>query len=170
MYLVNCFFVYSILGYILEMIFGFAIGAHNVESGILYGPWTPIYGIASVFIIVISDKLFKNLHLPRWIETIIVVLVLMVVLSALEWFGGILIELIFGFSFWDYSDSKFNLGKYVCLEFALIWSVLSLVFIYVINPLLEKYIKKTPIWLTIILSILFIVDLVIRILVEFNVF
>lgn len=170
MYLVNCFFVYSILGYILEMIFGFAIGAHNVESGILYGPWTPIYGIASVFIIVISDKLFKNLHLPRWIETIIVVLVLMVVLSALEWFGGILIELIFGFSFWDYSDSKFNLGKYVCLEFALIWSVLSLVFIYVINPLLEKYIKKIPIWLTIILSILFIVDLVIRILVEFNVF
>lgn len=170
MYLVNCFFVYSILGYILEMLFGIAIGAKTPESGILYGPWTPIYGIASVFIIIISNKLFKNLHLPRWIETIIVVLVLMVVLCTLEWLGGILIELIFGFSFWDYSDSKFNLGKYVCLEFALIWSVLSLVFIYVINPLLEKYIRKIPILATIILSILFVVDLVIRILVEFNVF
>ncbi|MCI9110656.1 MAG: hypothetical protein HFH47_02445, partial [Bacilli bacterium] len=44
------FFVYSILGYILEIIFGFAIGAHVPKSGILYGPWTPIYGIASVFI------------------------------------------------------------------------------------------------------------------------
>ena len=170
MYLVNCFFVYSILGYILEMIFGFAIGASSPESGVLYGPWTPIYGIASVFIIVISNRLFKNLHLPRWIETIIVILVLMVVLSALEWLGGVLIELIFGFSFWDYSDSKFNLGKYVCLEFALIWSVLSLVFIYVINPLLEKYIRKIPIWVAIILGMLFVLDLVIRVLVEFNIF
>lgn len=170
MYLVNCFFVYSILGYVLEMIFGFAIGANSPESGVLYGPWTPIYGIASVFIIVISDRLFKNLHLPRWIETIIVVLVLMVVLSALEWLGGVLIELIFGFSFWDYSDSKFNLGKYVCLEFALIWSVLSLIFIYVINPFFEKYIKKLPIWVAIILGMLFVLDLVIRVLVEFNIF
>lgn len=169
MYLLNCFFVYSILGYILEIIFGFAVGAHNVESGILYGPWTPIYGIASVFIIIISDKLFKNLHMPRWIETIIVTFVLMIVLSGLEWLGGILIELIFGFSFWDYSDSKFNIGKYVCLEFALIWSILSIIFIYIINPFFEKYIKKVPIWVTIILSILFILDLLIRVLVEFNV-
>jgi len=169
MYLLNCFFVYSILGYILEMIFGFIIGAHNVQSGILYGPWTPIYGIASVLIIIISEKLFKNLHMPRWIETIVVALVLMVVLSALEWLGGVLIEFIFGFSFWDYTDYKFNLGKYICLEMALIWVIMSIVFIYIINPFFEKYIKRIPIWLTIIVSLLFIIDLLIRIFVEFNV-
>lgn len=169
MYLLNCFFIYSILGYILEMIFGFVIGAHDIKSGILYGPWTPIYGIASVLIIVISNKLFKNLHMPRWKETIIVALVLMIVLTALEWLGGLLIELIFGFSFWDYSDSNFNLGKYICLEFAVIWVVMSIVFIYVINPFLEKYIKKIPIWLTILFLILFIVDFIIRLLIEFNI-
>lgn len=169
MYLLNCFFVYSILGYILEMIFGFVIGANNVESGILYGPWTPIYGIASILIIVISNRLFKNLHLPRWLETIIVALVLMIVLSALEWLGGILIELIFGFSFWDYTKYKFNLGKYICLEMALLWVVMSIIFIYVINPFLEKYIKKIPVLLTIVFVLLFMVDLVIRTLVEFNI-
>ena len=151
------------------MIFGFIIGAHNVQSGILYGPWTPIYGIASVLIIIISEKLFKNLHMPRWIETIVVALVLMVVLSALEWLGGVLIEFIFGFSFWDYTDYKFNLGKYICLEMALIWVIMSIVFIYIINPFFEKYIKRIPIWLTIIVSLLFIIDLLIRIFVEFNV-
>ena len=170
MYLLNCFFVYSILGYILEMIFGFVIGAHNVQSGILYGPWTPIYGIASILIIVISDKLFKNLHLSRWVETIIVTLVLMIVLMFLEWLGGICIEFIFGFSFWDYTEYQFNLGKYVCLEMALVWAIMSIIFIYVINPFLEKYIKKTPIWLTIVFFILFVTDLLIRILVEFNAF
>jgi len=35
---------------------------------------------------------------------------------------------------------------------------------------LEKYIKKTPIWLTIVFFILFVTDLLIRILVEFNAF
>ena len=151
------------------MIFAFAIGAHTPESGILYGPWTPIYGFASILIIIISDKLFKNLHLPRWVETIIVAIVLTVVLTGLEWLGGILIEFIFGFSFWDYSDAQFNLGKYICLEFALIWVVLSIVFIYVINPFLEKYIKAIPIWLTIVIGLLMVLDFIIRLLVEFNV-
>jgi len=168
MYLLNCFFVYSILGYILEMIFGYVIGAHNIESGILYGPWTPIYGIASILIIIISEKLFKNLHLPRWVETIIVVLLLMVILTFLEWIGGVLIELVFGFSFWDYTDYKFNFGKYICLEMALVWAVMSVIFIYVIRPFLDKYIKKIPLWLTVIVGILFIADLVIRIVVEYS--
>ena len=57
MYWTNCFFVYSILGYVMEMLFGYMIGA-NAESGFLYGPWTPIYGIASILIILISEKMF----------------------------------------------------------------------------------------------------------------
>lgn len=169
MYLLNCFFVYSILGYILEMIFGFVIGAHNVESGILYGPWTPIYGIASIFIIVLSEKLFKSLHMSRLIETIIVAFVLMIVLTILEFVGGYFIEFVFGFSFWDYSDSKFNLGKYICLEFAFIWVVLSIVFIYIINPFFEKYIRKIPLWITIFMLVLMLVDFIVRLLVEFNI-
>ncbi len=168
MYLINCFFVYSILGYILEMIFGYVIGAQG-ESGILFGPWTPIYGFASVLIIVISEKLFKNLHMKRWLETIIVTLVLMVVLTALEWLGGMVIELLFGFSFWDYTDYKFNLGKYICLEFALVWSVLSIVFIYVIRPSLDKWVRKIPKWLTIILIISLTIDIIITFLVKLNI-
>ncbi len=166
MYLLNCFFIYSILGYVLEMIFGFAIGAKDIESGILYGPWTPIYGISSVLIIVISDKLFKNLHMSRWKETIIVIIILTIIITGLEWLGGVLIELVFGFSFWDYSDYKFNFGKYICLEMALVWAVMSLIFIYFINPFLEKYIKKIPGWITILISILFIFDVIIRIIME----
>ncbi len=167
MYLLNCFFVYSILGYILEMIFGFVIGA-NAESGILYGPWTPIYGVASVLIIVISEKMFKNLHMPRWIETIIVAFILTILLMVLEWLGGILIEFIFGFSFWDYSDYKFNFGKYICLEMAFVWAILSVIFIYIIRPFLDRFIKKIPKWLTKVIGILMFIDFVIRVFVEFE--
>ena len=169
MYLLNSFFVYSIIGYIMEMTFAIISGVNNPESGVLYGPWTPIYGIASIIIILISEKLFKNLHMDRWKETIIVFIITVPILMFLEWLGGTLIELIFGFTFWDYTDYKFNLGKYTCLEFGLIWGVMGIVFIYIIRPLIDKFVKKIPLWLTITLSTLMIIDLIIRILKEFNI-
>ena len=47
MYYINNFFMYSILGHIFEsIIYLFCEG----ESGILYGPWTPVYGIGVVII------------------------------------------------------------------------------------------------------------------------
>ena len=168
MYLLNCFFVYSILGYFLEMIFGLFVSVHP-ESGVLYGPWTPIYGIASVLIIIISDKLFKNLHLNRLVETIIVFFIITIILTILECLGGYLIELIFGFSFWDYSDFNFNIGKYMCLEMALLWGILSIIFIYLIRPNLDKYIKKIPLFLTVLLGISMFADFIIRLLVEFKI-
>lgn len=168
MYYINCFLTYSILGFILEMLFGYAIGA-DANSGILYGPWTFIYGIASILIIIISKKLFRNLHMNRFLETIIVFFVLFIILMFLEWLGGILIEKIFGFSFWDYTNQKFNIGKYTSISMGLLWASVSIIFIYIIHPFLEYYIRKIPKWLTIICLMLFILDLIIRLLVEFEI-
>lgn len=165
MYYINCFFIYSILGYFLEIIFGFCIGA-NASSGVLYGPWTPIYGFASLIIILVSDKLFSNLHMNRVKETLIVLPVITVFITFLEFLGGIFIEYFFGFSFWDYTNRPYHLGKYVCLPFSLLWGVLSFIFIYFIRPFIDKYIKMIPNIITYIMIILFIVDWVVRVLVE----
>ena len=169
MYLINSFFIYSTLGYIMEITFAVISGANNPESGVLYGPWTPIYGIASILIILISEKLFKKLHMKRWKETIIVFFLTIPILMLLEWLGGTLIEIIFGFSFWDYTDYKLNLGKYTCLEFGIIWGLMSIIFIYIIRPYIDKFIKKIPFWVTITISFLMLVDLIIRLLKEFNI-
>ncbi len=150
------------------MIFGYAIGA-NATSGILFGPWTPIYGFASVLIIIISEKLFKSLHMSRWVETIIVFLIVTILITFLEWIGGVLIELTFGFSFWDYTDYKFNMGKYICLEMALIWGIMSVIFIYIIHPALECIINKIPKFLTLIFGILFIIDIIMTVLIKLNI-
>ena len=80
MFYLNCFFIYSILGWCLETIVSF-IFKTNFQSGILKGPWTPIYGIGTLVILFISHYLFYNLHMPRWIETIIVFFVVAIVLS-----------------------------------------------------------------------------------------
>lgn len=132
----------------------------NYKSGILHGPITPIYGIGVVVILLLSNYFFKNLHMPRWKETIIVFFILAIFLTCLEAIGGILIEKTTGVVFWDYSSKKFAIGKYICLEMMLIWGIASTIFIYVINPLLENIIKKVPLFLTIVFSILFVIDVI----------
>ena len=94
----------------------------------------------------------------RIIETLVVFIVAAIVLSTLEALGGVLIEKTFGISFWDYSNHKHNIGKYISLEMTAAWGVISIIFIYVIHPFLKNIIKKIPIWVTIIFVVLFLAD------------
>lgn len=163
MYYINCFFVYSIIGFIFENIVGIVTNT-SFDSGILYGPITPIYGLGVILILIISKYLFLHLHMPRWIETIISFFVLIIVLTLLEFTGGILIEKIFNVIFWDYSDFKFNIGKYISLEISILWGILSIFIIYVIHPILDGFIKKLPRFITILATIMLITDLSITII------
>lgn len=157
MYYLNCFFVYSIMGHLIETIVAL-ITKTDFKSGILSLWWTPVYGIGAVVILFISDYLFKNLHLPRFWETIIMFFVVAIVLSFLEALGGVLIEKIFGQVFWDYSNQKFHIGHYISLEMSIVWGIASIIFVYIINPLLEDLIKKIPSWVTILFIVIFLLD------------
>lgn len=170
MYYINCFFAYSILGFFFENIIGKITGS-RFESGILFGPCTPIYGIGVVLILVLSKFFFYNLHMPRWKETIIVFFILIFALTLIEWLGGILIEKIFGVVFWDYSHMKFNFGHYISLEISLLWGILSILLIYVIHPFLDKLITKIPSYFTYIFIFVFLIDIICTILkYKFNLF
>ena len=159
MYYINCFFVYSFLGFLFETAVSKFTG-NDFNSGILFGPITPIYGIGVVLIIVISKYFFLNLHLPRWVETIIVFFILILVLTCIEWLGGILIEKLFGVVFWDYSHLKWNWGPYISLEISLVWGVLSLLLIYIIKPFLDSVVTKIPVYFTYIFIFVFVIDVV----------
>lgn len=163
MYYINCFFVYSFLGYIFETLLTF-FTKQDFNSGILYGPITPIYGIGVILILTISHYFFMNLHLPRWRETIIVFFILIASLTLLEWIGGILIEKLFGIVFWDYSKLPFHIGHYIALEISFIWGFLSILLIYVIKPIINPIVQNIPIPVTIILIILGSIDIIATIL------
>ena len=163
MYYVNCFFVYSFLGFLFETLLSF-FTKQNFNSGILYGPITPIYGIGVILILTISHYFFMNLHLPRWRETVIVFFILIAALTLLEWFGRILIEKLFGVVFWDYSKLPFHIGHYISLEISFIWGILSILLIYVIKPVINPIVESIPTSVSIILIILGIIDLIATVL------
>ncbi len=84
--------------------------------------------------------------------------VVAIVLSTLEALGGVLLEKVFNHVFWDYNSHKYHIGKYISLEMTLLWGVASVIFIYLIHPVLEGIIKKIPKWVTITLVFLYLFD------------
>ena len=159
MYYINVFIIYSILGYILEASFSF-ITKGTFKSGIMIGPWTPIYGIGVIIILSLSKFIFKNLHLSKIYEIIITLILITVILTILEYLGGISIEKLFHKSLWDYSNQSFHIGKYISLTASLTWAIGSIIIIYIIEPHLKNIINKIPTSISIILLFLFIIDLI----------
>lgn len=165
MYLLNCFFIYSVLGFIVEGIFTL-ITSNHFSSGILYGPWTPIYGIGAILTIIISNKIFKKMHKNKLIETLVTFIILTLVLTFIELLGGILIENIFNETLWNYKNYKYNIGKYISLEMSLIWGITSIFIIYFVKPIIDKIVIKIPKIMTITLSALFVIDLILTTLIK----
>lgn len=151
MYYMNYFFIFSLLGYIIESFF-YASG----DGGILYGPYTPVYGIGVCIIVFMTNVIDKkNIKLKGFY----IFLTGFVILSFIEYIGGILIEKIFKVVFWNYISMKFHIGNYISLEMAIIWGIASLIISYLIKPFCDKWIKKIPKIITWVLIVLFIIDI-----------
>lgn len=152
-YYLNYFFLFSILGHFIEGFF-YVSG----ESGILYGYWTPIYGLGVIAIISVYKAVKPFIETSKIKKFISIFLIGSILLTSLEYFGGIVIETLFHIVFWNYSDMMFNIGKYTSLEMAVIWGIASVVLIYLIKPMVDKFIKKIPKLITWGFVILFVID------------
>lgn len=158
-YYLNYFFVFSILGHLIETIL-FEAFNWNLESGFLYGYWTPVYGIGTVLILLISKNIFDRVKLNKFFEIIIFLIVITSVLTLTEFIGGNLLEFLFKREFWNYSDHKYHFGKYIALDISVIWMICSLILLYLIKPWMDKLINKIPRIVTYIFIVLFIIDLI----------
>ena len=159
---INIFLFYSILGNIFERILMYFRHVDYV-SGFMNTIFTPVYGIAMIFIVIIDNKLkIKN----KLLKIIIEFLIYALLLSILELIGGILIENIFNKIYWNYDRFKYNIGKYISLETGTLWGIMSILTLYLIHPLYKKLEKFIPKVVTIIFSIGFITNLIIILIVK----
>lgn len=157
MYNVNIFLFYSIFGNMFERILMYFKHTDYV-SGFMGTIFTPIYGIAVLVILYIHNRIKID---NKFFKILVEFFLYVVVLSILEFIGGVLIEKVFNKVYWNYSKYKYNLGKYICLEVSMLWGVLSLGIVYLIHPLFKKIERYIPKFVTIGLSIFFIINLVV---------
>lgn len=157
-YFLNLFFVASIFGFFLEQ--GLLLLLHKkYNSSLLKGPWTIVYGVASLVILYIG-KIVSNLKINKFLKFLCFCILTFLVTSILEFIAGISIEKILGIVYWDYSNIPLNFGRYVCVPVSLIWTIYGCILNYLIYPWLKKLLPKIPKWITVILIILFISDII----------
>lgn len=158
MYYVNIFFIFSFIGFLFENLLNIFTN-DTFNSGILYGPWTFIYGIG-VLLMVIVYKFLQQFHLKKWKEVVLFYIIITIVMTLVEFSGGMLIETIFHRTYWDYTNMRFNYGKYICLEVSLAWGLLSTLITYLVLPFINKLEKKIPWFVGVGLIILFVMDII----------
>lgn len=153
-YLIIFFAVYSFMGWLIEVTYRSFEQKRFVNAGFLFGPFVPIYGEGAVVIILMQMSI-SDIHI------IFQFLFYVIILTALEYLVGELLERIFNLKLWDYSDSKFNINGKISLLFSFSWGALALVLIYIVHPFIEKYVYAINAETNVYISLLFIAYLII---------
>lgn len=130
------FFIYSVLGWICEMIYCGIYSKKITNRGFLSGPYCPIYGTGGLIIVLFLTPFIKHPFL--------VFILGMIFTSVLEYITSFLMEKAFNAKWWDYSHYRFNIHGRVCLLNSTLFGIGSLVIVYFINPYVEKFINKIP--------------------------
>lgn len=130
------FCIFSVVGWILEVTYRSMMTKRFVNPGFMTGCVVPLYGFGAVIL-----NLICNLFNPITsnYKIIIIFILSVVLLSILEYFTGYMLLKLFNLKLWDYSDRKFNIKGFICLEFSLIWGFLSLVFYLFIYPWINSF-------------------------------
>jgi uncharacterized membrane protein/HD superfamily phosphodiesterase len=129
------FAIYSFMGWIIEVVYRSITQRQLINAGFLYGPFVPLYGFGTAFIIFL-DFLIHSWPLP------IKFIVYGIILTAIEYFTGFIFEKIFKLKLWDYSENKFNVHGRVCLLFSMLWAVMAIIFIIFIHPAVLSYVQS----------------------------
>lgn len=128
-----------------------------INRGFLNGPLCPIYGFGALGVIYFLTDIGKTNKLVLFFGSVFIA-------TALELVGGFLLEKIFHKKWWDYSEMRFNLGGYICLEFSILWGLACFVLYEAVHPLIQRLFAflnpKFIFYIDIILLIIFAVDMV----------
>ena len=134
------FVVCSILGLGIETIYHFVVvdpGHYQDRAGLLFGPFSPIYGIGAVLMTVFLNRFHKK-------NVIIIFFVSAVIGGAFEYFTSVFMQYAFGAVAWDYTGMWLSIGGRTCGVFMIMWGILGVVWIKLLLPLMLRLVNLIP--------------------------
>ena len=140
------FLTYGFLGYLLEKVYALVTRSrHTVRKGYLLLPVCPVYGLAMLAVLALPPDMTDTF----W---------------RLALYGGLTATAV------DYSSTKMDLNRRVCLPFALIWGPLAAMTVRYIHPLLRPWLTAVPPWLTLAVWLLLTADsfFTVRLLLQYH--
>ena len=129
-------FIYSFIGWICEVIFCKVVHGKWTNRGFLTGPYCPIYGFGSIFILLLLKPFSSN--------PLLIFLLSIIITTTLEYITSFAMEKIFNAKWWDYSNEPLNINGRVCIGTAIPFGILGLLLVYFIHPYITLGINLIP--------------------------
>ena len=133
------YLIYSFLGWVGETVVATFRGKRFANRGMATGPFCFVYGTTAILMAVgFADMRTKP---------VVLFVACMLTATVVEWLTAKLLERLHNRKWWDYSDKKFNLNGYVCLQYSVLWGALGMVTVLWGNGLLLRLCALVPGWL-----------------------
>ena len=134
--LLYIFIISSICGYFIELIWSLVTkGIFINHSAVVIGPFNFAYGICGVALTLLLYKFKDESYLKIFLLSFIGG-------SILEYIMSWGMELVLGFTAWDYSDNFLNINGRICLLFSIFWGFLGILWIKILYPQFDKILNK----------------------------
>ena len=150
------FFIYSFVGWVVEVIYYGITEGKFINRGFLAGPLCPVYGLGFYAAIWIFEPLANNFFIIFFGRAAACTIV--------ELIAGVILYHAFHMRWWDYSEYKLNFRGYICLRFYIYWGIAASLGIYVLHPIVKHLIGliHTPVRIGILVffTVILITDLV----------
>lgn len=132
------FVAFSIVGTLSEGIYWiFRYGHFEFRTGLIYGPFSEVYGLATTLILLL-------LYRYRYQPSLYIFIAAYIISVAFEFTSSVLQQMVFGYTSWDYGASKFALLGRANLIFAIPWALFGLLLIKVIYPWFCRFLSQFP--------------------------
>ena len=134
--LLYIFIISSICGYFIELIWSLVTkGIFINHPAVVIGPFNFAYGICGVVLTLLLYKFKDESYLKIFILSFIGG-------SIIEYIMSWGMELVLGFTAWDYSDNFLNINGRICLLFSIFWGFLGILWIKILYPQFDKILNK----------------------------
>ena len=130
------FFVGSVLGWVLELLFRNLTQRHEkwVNPGFCTGPYLPIYGCGlCVLFLLASLEQYSLISHPFWNKAVLF-LAMAVGMTLIEYLAGLFCLKFFKVRLWDYSGLWGNVQGIICPLFSFFGAVLGAIYYFFIHP------------------------------------
>ena len=154
------FVVASLLGDGMETIVHVLVvdpGQWQDRAGLLFGPFSPIYGCGAVLMTLFLNRFYKS-------NIILIFFVSAVIGGAFEYFVSVFMQYTFGAVAWDYTGQWLSIGGRTCGWAMGCWGLLGALWIKLLLPLMLKLVNLIP-WnwrygVTVVAALFMVVDCV----------
>ncbi len=127
------FFIYSFVGWVIEVVYYGITEGKFINRGFLAGPLCPVYGLGFYAAIWIFEPLSSNFF--------VIFFGMATACTIVELIAGVILYHTFHMRWWDYTDYKFNFHGYICLRFFIYWGIAASLGIYVLHPAVKHLIS-----------------------------